>query len=63
MKRGENMRKKDRPPLTVAQLIALLEKLPDADQSRLVSLEGCDCVGEAVGLGRIGQDVLIERNP
>jgi hypothetical protein len=53
------------PILTVAQLIKLLQAEP---QDAVVEIEGCDCVGEAVGIeslerGRV-QDkptVLIKR--
>ena len=46
--------------ITVGQLIALLQK---EDPSKLVFVEGCDCVGEAVGVECSNVDVLITRNP
>lgn len=49
-----------KPQITVAQLIALLQK---EDPSKLVTVEGCDCVGEAVGVETSNDDVMITRNP
>jgi hypothetical protein len=54
---------KDLPRITVRQLIALLSTQP---QDVLVSVEGCDCTGDAAGVEfhdykNTGPEVLIYR--
>lgn len=51
------------PTLTVAQLIAKLQQFPG---DTLVYTEGCDCVGEAVNVDKMGHEevtsVIITRS-
>ena len=44
--------------MTVKQLIALLKKV---DEYLPISIEGCDCEGDAIGISTVNDTLLIRR--